>query len=300
MTDIWKIFNEQIVLVLNVTLVGAGAVIMLVLLPMVFRYQGLEGQEGLLNKDSSLVNNLIKGKGIGLPDPPMITLNDASRVMQEIVDLGNEGSITFISVINQDKSKISYKKINTLPVDLEVQGTYKQLGRFMGSLNELRRGIILVDSFQMKADKDAADKVRAKILLYICLRSTSKAPKTLKDSLASHQEALSLIKDYSSTGNSSKTAREWDSRNPFLAEAVLQSSKQDIKQVKEKKETAFVYSLSGIFWNEEKPSAIINGLVVEIGSAIGPSIVKEIGPNKVVLFDGKKEIVLDLMLTERI
>jgi hypothetical protein len=291
--SILKLSLAQITLIFNLTLAGAAIVIMLVLWPMIYRIQAIGDQESLLAKDIRLVNGLEKDH----PDPPLIVMSGASKVMQEIVDLGNKDSVTFLSMVNEDKSKLAYKKINSLPIDLEIQGTYKQLGQFMGGLNDLSRGIVLIDSFQMKMDAKEADKVKAKILLYICLKFPPNPQKALKDPSASHRQALSFIKDYSSAIVPVKSAASWGIRDPFFIEAVKESN-NDIK-VKIKAKAEVVYSLSGIFWNEQKPSAIINGLVVNVGSVIGPSKVKEISPQEVILFDGTKNIVLNLREAER-
>jgi len=296
--NILKTIDEHISLILNLTLAGAGAAVILVLLPMMYHLQGLDGQENLLAKDTSLVNGLINAQEKIHPDPPLITFNEASQVMQEIVELGNRDSITFLSMVNQDKSKLAYKKIDALPIDLEIQATFKQLGLFLGGLNDLHKGIILIDSFQMKMDAQETDKVKSKILLYICLKSPAKAPKASKDPSASHKQALSFIKDYSPGKILVKPAEDWGSLEPFYVRAVVKNISND-KKAKVTVKSEFVYSLSGIFWNEQKPSAIINGLVVEIGSAVGPSTVKEIKQNEVVHFNGKKDIVLDLIETER-
>jgi len=222
-------------------------------------------------------------------------LNDASLVMQEISDLGHAHGITFLSMLNQDKSKLSYKKINTLPIDLEIRTTYQPLGLFMGGLNDLHRGIVLIDSFQMMTDTQEPDKVKAKIHIYICLKSAPSTPSKRegKDSLPSHQEILSLIKDCSSTQPLVKTVMAWGERNPF--DGGARDRKPD-KKKEEKGENKSVmkYDLSGIFWNEQKPSAIINDCVVNVGSPVGPSTVKAIRPGEVVLFDGTKDIVLML------
>jgi len=295
----WKMIDQHISLILNLTLAAAAAVIVLVLLPMMYRLQGFDGQEGILAKDSSLVNGLISAQEKVHPQAPMIVFTEASKVVQEIVDLGNQDSITFISMINQDKAKIAYKKISTLPVELEVQGSFRQLGVFMGDLNDLRRGIVLIDSFEIKKESPETDNVKAKVLLYICLKSPPKTTKPPKDTVASHQQALSFINEYSLGKLPSGSDMDWGKRDPFDPGVIILKG-IGVKPVMEAIKNDFAYHLIGIFWNEEKPSAIINGLVVDTGSKIGPSTVKKINPGEVILFDGKKNIFLELRAAERI
>lgn len=175
--SIWKMIDEQISLVLTLTLLAAAAVIMLVLLPMMHHFQELEVKENFLMKDAGLINGLIRAQGNDHSNPKLIAFNNAPIVMGEIADLGNAHSITFLSMVNQDKSESSYKMISTLPIDLETQSTYKQLGLFMGGLDELRQGIILIDSFQIVMDTQEPDKVKAKIHIHICLKKEGNGKK---------------------------------------------------------------------------------------------------------------------------
>ncbi len=288
-----KMINEQIALIVTVTLLGAAAVILLVLLPMMYRAQGFDSRESILVKDAGLIDDFIKTRDHNRSEASLVALNDAAIVMQEITDLGNAHAITFLSVVNQDKSKLSYKKINTLPIDLEIRTTYKQWGWFLGALNDLTRGIVLIDSFQIMRDTQEPDKLKAKIHMYICLKSAFPSKKEGKASSVSHKQVLSLIKAYAMTQAPVKTAMAWGERNPFDDTSM---PRRIVKKEEGKKDNTSVvtYDLSGIFWNEQKPSAIINDLVVTIGSVVGSSTVKAIRPGEVVLFDGTKDIVLML------
>ncbi|GEM_PF-7005086 len=117
--------------------------------------------------------------------------------------------------------------------------------------------------------------------------------KASKDLMASHHEAVSLIKGYSAIKTSRKTAMAWGERNPFDA-GLIDKNIDNSKQGNTTNKSAVKYDLSGIFWNERKPSALINDSVIDVGSVVGSSTVREISPDKVILFDGAKDIVLIL------
>jgi hypothetical protein len=100
-----------------------------------------------------------------------------------------------------------------------------------------------------------------------------------------------LLNTWSSVKGPAASPMAWGERNPFDA-GVLDEQKTDLKNdVVEEREPA-AYDLNGIFWNETKPSAIINDSVVGVGSVIEAATVKEISAAKVVLNDGTKDIVL--------
>jgi hypothetical protein len=114
-----------------------------------------------------------------------------------------------------------------------------------------------------------------------------------KDAAFSHNEVMALVKVMSSTSVFGGDDAAWGERNPFVSERVIKETNKDEGE-KNKNPIEAHYYLSGIFWNEQKPSAIINDLVLNVGSVIGSSTVKEINANKVILFDGLKDIVLIL------
>jgi hypothetical protein len=108
--------------------------------------------------------------------------------------------------------------------------------------------------------------------------------KTDNNLFAFHDEAVVLVKGLSSKDAPRKTG-VWDGRDPF--DSSDQKAPAPAQEV-----TAAGYELAGIFWNEQKPSAIVNDTVVNVGSTVGSSTVKDISPSKVTLFDGIKDIIL--------
>lgn len=52
------------------------------------------------------------------------------------------------------------------------------------------------------------------------------------------------------------------------------------------KDTQSGVSLTGILWDKDKPMAIINGNVVEVGQSVGNQTVTQIRQDKVILSDG--------------
>ena len=175
--NIRKIIEERPVLFLILILLGGAVIVILVFLSMLHRLQEFESQERLMAEDINLVNGLMRTRDQTHFSPQLVALNDAATVMEEISALGNTHSIIFLSMARQDKSKSAYKKIDTLPVDLETQSTYKQLGFFMGALNDLRRGIVLIDSFQITRDAQEPGKVRSKMHMHICLKKAVRGKK---------------------------------------------------------------------------------------------------------------------------
>ena len=121
-----------------------------------------------------------------------------------------------------------------------------------------------------------------------------KAPnhKPAGDSLVSHDEMVVLIRNVSLLPMDKETGA-WGDRDPFDAGALEKQGPKSSHAPADLKNAA-AYDLSGIFWNEDKPSAIINDSVVNVGSLIDSATVKKISRDQVVLSDGTGDTVLML------
>lgn len=53
--------------------------------------------------------------------------------------------------------------------------------------------------------------------------------------------------------------------------------------------------LTGVLWDEQSPSAVISGEIVQVGSRLGSFRVSRIQPGKVSLISGKNRVVLELL-----
>jgi|CXWL01.1.fsa_nt_gi hypothetical protein len=168
--NIEKMINDRLPLILNVTLAGGAMIGVFVLLPMMDRVKGLKDVESFMAQDSGQVSGLLRKRDKNSLNQQLLNLKDASKVVDEITAVGMVHSIVFLSMSSQEKNKSLYKKINTLPVDLETQSTYQQLALFMGALKDLSQGIIFVENFQINRDTEESGKVRSKMRLHILLK----------------------------------------------------------------------------------------------------------------------------------
>ena len=108
------------------------------------------------------------------------------------------------------------------------------------------------------------------------------------------KELIALLSAAATTKNMDDNRMAWGARNPFdfsSFEKKAVAKKVVVTDGSGKKEIS-LYRLSGIFWNEVKPSAIINDAVVGVDAVVDFATVKEIRKDRVILNDGNKDIVL--------
>lgn len=85
-------------------------------------------------------------------------------------------------------------------------------------------------------------------------------------------------------------------KNPFVLEEDLDIKKRivSIKKELSEEDLASGFILEGIFWNEERPSALINNQLFQKGTKINENIVLEIMPDQVILNNGTRDFILKI------
>lgn len=119
-------------------------------------------------------------------------------------------------------------------------------------------------------------------------RSGSKT--SFENASMTKDELKALVQGSFSVKISDSEAVRWGDRNPFDVSALEKSAA--LPPVVQLKKKTPVYYLSGIIWNDEKPSAIINDSVVRVGSVIDAATVKSIAQDRVILNSDDKDMTL--------
>lgn len=122
----------------------------------------LEQQVRLLREKAPFLKNIEDKK-------KLVTEEDISIVIDEVTRKGKTNKIEFISIVSGKTEEVkdgiyAYKR---LLLEMETLSSYISLGRFLGALEKLERGVVTVNSFNIAQDKNAPDKIRAKLMLDI-------------------------------------------------------------------------------------------------------------------------------------
>lgn len=100
----------------------------------------------------------------------LITLNETPKTVEEVLALSQKSGLKVLSIARHDKKKSTYRKMDTLPIELETSSDFQSLGLFMNGLNNLSQGMVLVENFVIARDVQDFNKVKSKIRLHISLK----------------------------------------------------------------------------------------------------------------------------------
>jgi Tfp pilus assembly protein PilO len=110
--------------------------------------------------------NLINSVRLQETMSAILTEDDVALAIDELTRLGKVKGIDFISMTPREKRKEKGASYGILPIEIETESGYKDLGIFLGSLAGLRDSLTTVSSFRITAHKkDDASKLRAKLVI---------------------------------------------------------------------------------------------------------------------------------------
>lgn len=100
----------------------------------------------------------------------LMTEENISQAIDELTKKGRSEGINFISITPKQTEKpqqaLSYK---ILPIEIEMESTYEDLGIFLGSLDELENCVVTVRNFNITSTNEGALKLKTKLVLNLYL-----------------------------------------------------------------------------------------------------------------------------------
>ena len=103
------------------------------------------------------------------PAKSLITEGEISLAIDELTKQGKSEGVNFISITPRQTEKSEDSKYRILPIDIEAESSYEALGRFLGSLELLREGLMTVGSFDVSPDSRKPSRIRTRLTVSLYL-----------------------------------------------------------------------------------------------------------------------------------
>jgi len=174
-----RLIKENRVIVASVAvLIVASVTYVIIFAPLINRLGAKYKEYRLYNDRIVDALNLIeyaRGINASFGSRILISEKDAAKGLEEFVRHGKSIGINFISIKPSEiivKQNTPYK---ILPVELDIESTGEQFVDFMGSIDELKKAIVTVNSFEVTPDKQNPKRINANVVVNIYL-SASDSP----------------------------------------------------------------------------------------------------------------------------
>jgi len=106
-----------------------------------------------IENDVLQTRNVIKLAGKVYGERVLMTEKEAHYAIKELTMHGGSKAINFISIKPKEVEKKKGTRYKVMPVEMEIESTYRQLAQFLGSLDDLKKGLARVKSFHITADE---------------------------------------------------------------------------------------------------------------------------------------------------
>ena len=100
----------------------------------------------------------------------LLTRRGVSLAIDEITKTGAAQNINFFSISPQKIMKSGGSKYPVLPIRMALQSEYRDLGLFLGALENLKESIISIKSFQIDADQDILPQIKTDLVVEVYLQ----------------------------------------------------------------------------------------------------------------------------------
>ena len=99
----------------------------------------------------------------------LITEQEVSRAIDELTRTGKLKNINFISMTPQPIHPREGFPYKVLPIEIEAESSYENLGRFLGSLRELKGSLTKVGSLKVYPDAENPSRLETTFVLNLYL-----------------------------------------------------------------------------------------------------------------------------------
>jgi len=118
-----------------------------------------------LRADLARREDIISSAGAFHEERVLMTEKEASRAMDELTKYGKEAGVNFKSIGTKEIDRTKSEHYLILPIEIEMESTYKELGAFLGSLDEMNNGLVKVQSFSIMPGKKNPSRFRTQLFL---------------------------------------------------------------------------------------------------------------------------------------
>lgn len=107
--------------------------------------------------------------GRGMDERKMISEEGVSAAIEEVTAQGKMLGVNFHSITSRQLEHPEGKSYRVLPIEMELESGYEALGKFLGSLDGLRRCLATVRTFEAVPASEDTTKLKTKFTINLYL-----------------------------------------------------------------------------------------------------------------------------------
>lgn len=165
-----ELTRERLIIVISVAIALIALLVYLVFYAPVRRKLRLKYLEcKSIESEVLQARNIIELAASSYREGALTTEEGVSQAIDELTRHGKLKGINFISINPKEIKKEKGSLYKILPIQMEIESTYGQLGIFLGSLDELEKGTLTVEGFDINPDKKDSSRFMTDLVVNMYL-----------------------------------------------------------------------------------------------------------------------------------
>lgn len=138
--------------------------------PSIVKIRSVAEEFKSMAQEVEVARNMIRTKGDLQMRGHLLSRKELSLAIDEITKTGRQLNINFVSISPQEIEKLETSSHQRLPIHMELESEYKDLGLFLGALEKLEESIVTVRSFQIQRDDKILPLIKSRLMVDMYLQ----------------------------------------------------------------------------------------------------------------------------------
>lgn len=160
-------FTKEAIIITAAAAAVIGGVYLFVYKPLISALGAKYSECRLLESQVLAERAAIRLAGTVSGERVLMTEKETSLAMGELTGHGKSMGIEFVAIKPGEIIQKEGSPYKVFPVEVDIKGSYKQFLSFLGALDELKKSLATVESFDMYPDKEDKPKLRASIVINV-------------------------------------------------------------------------------------------------------------------------------------
>ena len=157
-------------MILMVGIILSGLIVYLLIRPASIKVNKVKQEVDVLNSELIGVREALRRGNTLDQERHLLKRNEVSVALNEILKAGADLNIEFLSTSPQQIQKLQKSKYPILPIKLEIQSTYEDLGLFFGVLEKLDKSIVTIREFSSEQRQEILPEIYTELTVDIYLK----------------------------------------------------------------------------------------------------------------------------------
>lgn len=164
-----ELSNKKLMIIISALAAAVILILLMVYVPLAGRLMAKKAECRLLEAEAKETRSSVEAAGKAQGNRVLMSEKGVGQAIEELTKYGKTKGISFNFIRSREITEDKASGIRILPIEMQITAKDEQISDFMGSLDELKKGLIKVHSFDIVPDKDDRSRLHANLVVDLYL-----------------------------------------------------------------------------------------------------------------------------------